>query len=1067
MALTIYRSNRVEVLQARLCEHIETIPLTDPFAAEVIVVPTYAMSRWLNLGFARAQGIAANIRYPQASTWAWQLAQRLLEDVPAQDPYASDLLTWRIFNQLPGLLQTRGFEPLTHYLADDRDGIKRWQLSERIADCFDRYQSYRPQMIEAWSDGKDQGWQSVLWRRVIVSAGKPHRVELMRRLRERLKNQAIEPTLPERISLFAPSRLAPIYLQLIAGLANRTEVLLFQHNPTDQYWADLVSDKEQARQRLQNPVLGDYLDDGNPLLASWGRQGQALQDMLIDLEPVTAAEIEDNLAPANDSLLASLQSSLYHLEAPRLGAVADGSLLVQQCHSPLRECQVLHDHLLDLLNRNPDLNSEDILVMVPEIDRYAPYIEAVFQPDSSHHRPTLAWNLSDVSVSDAHPLARVFLQLLALPRSRFTRSELLSLLDCAELCDCFGISESMRESIHALVEMARVRWGIDATHRRELGLPATDDNAWKQGWQRLFAGYALNSDDLWQGIAPVTETDAEASVAIGRFRQLFDRLVHWQQRLSQPATAAAWQQRLHRLIDEFLAPVRDNDEALLPLRETVMELGQSDANELGPALVSYWLQKKLQSTQQPGHLYSGGVTFCGMRPMRNIPFPVICVLGMQDGAFPRRQPLIEFDLMRDERRPGDPHKGDEDRYLMLETLLCARRSLYFSYCANSLKDNSECQPSVLLRELLDYIDSAQAADSEPVLSSRLICHEQPMQPFSARNFRAERPGYDGFWCETARILQQPRSSDAEPGWPQTPLKPGEDEAEDIDLDDMLAFFQHPLRYFFNQRLGIRLAREQRGEDDEVFALDGLERWTLGERLADDFLAGSDPDLQRYRAQGLLPHGRAADREWAQLMSGYRELLQRLEPFRQKPAAVRTIECPLDRGIVISGEVSQCFDGLGLMHYSASRGIRGRGLLSLWLQHLLLCASGQIAAGENSRLLTASSEAFAYAPLDPAAATSLLTDYARMYRQGHSRPLPVFPQTSYSWAAETGLEAATRKARQAWEGGDYEGAPPGENQDPVIRLALQSGSIEPWLDPLFQQLAAQIYTPAIEHGGELG
>ena len=1066
MALTIYRSNRVEVLQARLCEHIGANPLADPFAAEIIVVPTYAMSRWLNLGFARAQGIAANIRYPQASTWAWQLAQRLLEDVPAQDPYASDLLTWRIFNQLPGLLHSPGFDALAHYLANDSDGIKRWQLSERIADCFDRYQSYRPQMIEAWTDGKEQGWQSVLWRRIIDSTGKPHRVGLMRRLRERLQHEAVEPALPQRISLFAPSRLAPIYLQLIAALAGRTEVLLFQHNPTDQYWADLVSDKEQARQRLQNPVLGDYLDHGNPLLASWGRQGQALQDMLIDLEPVTASEVEDNLAPANDSLLASLQASLYHLEKPRLPATPDDSLLVQQCHSPLRECQVLHDHLLDLLNQNPDLNSEDILVMVPEIDRYAPYIEAVFQPDSSHQRPTLAWNLSDVSISDAHPLARVFLQLLALPGSRFTRSELLSLLDCAELCDCFGISESMRESIHALVELARVRWGIDATHRRELGLPATDDNAWKQGWQRLFAGYALHSDDVWQGIAPVSETDAEAGIAIGRFRQLFDRLVYWQQRLSQPATAVAWQQRLHRLIDEFLAPARDNDGALLPLRETVMELGQSDASELGPTLVSYWMQKKLQSMQQPGQLYSGGVTFCGMRPMRNIPFPVICVLGMQDGAFPRRQPLTEFDLMRDERRPGDPHKGDEDRYLMLETLLCSRRSLYFSYCANSLKDNSECQPSVLLRELLDYIDSGQVAEPEAPPASRLICREQAMQPFSARNFRAERPGYDGFWCETARILGEPRSTGDSPGWPQTPLEPGEDMGDNIDLDDMLRFFQHPLRYFFSQRLGIRLTREHHGEDDEIFALDGLERWALGERLAGDYLAGSDPDLQRYRARGLLPHGRAADREWTQLMFGYRELLQRLTPFREKVAGVRPVECRLDQGIILSGEVSQCFDGLGLMHYSASRGIRGRGLLSLWIQHLALCAGEQFTTGENSRLLTASSEALAYAPLEPAAAANILADYARIYLQGRRCPLPIFPQTSYSWAAECGPETAAKKARQTWEGGDYEGAPPGENEDPVIRLALQSGPVEPWRDPLFCELAARIYTAAIEYGGGL-
>ena len=370
MALTIYRSNRVEMLQARLVQRLAATPLTDPFATEVVVVPTYAMGRWLNLNFARQQGIAANIGYPQLGEWVWSLAEQLLDDIPQQDPYARETLGWSIFNTLPDLLQQAAFASLQHYLDDDSSGIKRWQLSQRIADCFDRYQSSRPDLIRDWSQGEGSDWQAQLWRKLITTRELPHRVDIMHRLVQHLNkpdltNLSNRGRLPERISLFALSRIAPAYLEILHALAERTELLLFQHNPTDQYWADLISEKVQARKRLQNPDHVEYSDTSNSLLASWGKQGQAMQDLLLDLGSITATEIEANHPPGSDNILQCLQASLFKLEPPAPGAIIDDSVSVHICHSLIRECQVLHNHLLSLLDRHAELSSEDILVMVP------------------------------------------------------------------------------------------------------------------------------------------------------------------------------------------------------------------------------------------------------------------------------------------------------------------------------------------------------------------------------------------------------------------------------------------------------------------------------------------------------------------------------------------------------------------------------------------------------------------------------------------------------------------------------------------------------------------------------
>ena len=1063
MPLTVLSSNRVETLQTRLVQRLVAEPLSDPFATEVIVVPTYAMSRWLNLKIARQHGIAANISYPLAGDWIWKTAASLLDDVPSADPYSSDALCWQVFELLPEAITLPGFGELRTYLDDDAGGIKRWQLAQRIAAALEKYQLYRPQQILAWSSGEENHWQAQLWRKIVASTRQQHRAEVIRRAIGRLADAAPAADLPERVSLFTMSSLAPVFIEFLHALAARTEVLMFQHNPTDQYWADLVSEKKLARQRLLNPQQAQYLDTGNSLLSSWGRQGQALQDLLLDLAPVTVAEGENHHPPGRDSLLQSVQHSLFTLSPPDAQLSADDSLSVHVCHSPMRECQVLHDYLLTMLERNPDIDCEDILVMVPEISRYAPFIEAAFQQDPGGKRPYLPWNISDISISDGHPLVNIFLQLLRLPESRFTRSDIIACLDCEEIRRCFGIDDGMLEEIHRQLERTRVHWGIDANQRRELGLPGVHENTWQQAWERLFAGYAMGTSELWRNIAPIGDIDGQGSNALALLRHLLERLVYWRQRLASAASGGAWQRRLNFLLEEFFARPGAIDDRLQPLRNAISELGQSSAQWLEPELVAYWMEQQLATTRQPGRLYSGGITFCGMRPMRNIPFPVICVLGLQESAFPRRQHGAEFDLMLDDWRPGDPHPGDEDRYLMLETLLCARRYLYYSYCGRSLKDNSECQPSVLLRELLDYIDSGA-----PGLSERLtLVH--PMQAFSPRNFGAEFPGYDRHWYETAvRLAGREPPAPAADWWRQALDADARAGAgETVELQSLLRFFDHPVRYFYHHRLDLKFAAQLQGEDEECFSLDGLQRWALAQRLAAARLRDEPAGLEQLAAEGILPHGGAARQEWLALVGEYRGLFEGLEAYRGQAAEQRSIECRLDQGTLLVGEVEQFYPDIGLMHFSASKSVKSRSLLKLWLNHLALSAAGCLSPAENSRLLTPSSKTLRFAPLDTGAARALLGSYVELYRQGLNYPLPVFADTSYAWAAQADSVAAFNSALRAWQGGDYTGAPAGERDDDFNRLALHGNRENPIEDAQFQELARRIYAPALEQAVQDG
>ena len=1082
MALSIISSNRVEALQHSLSSHISTQMLADPFESEVVVVPTFAMARWLNLKIAQQQGIAANIDYPLPASWIWQLATSILDDIPKIDPLSRDSMSWGIFQLLPELIDTVEFESINHYLQHDDDGIKCWQLSTRIADVFDRYQHYRPEMIRRWTSGADelsQGrhsqteasmderWQAKLWKALIEQHTRNYRAAILDQLLTVLTGSVNLDRLPERVSLFVLSSLPPVFIQLIHALAEHTTVTLYLHSPTDQYWADLKNQKSRLQLRLAKPQQAEYYDAGSELLTSWGRQGQSMQDLLLDNSGSIIAERDAYQPPNGATLLQSIQQSVFALDDSTTEMVADSSLAVHICHSPMRECQILHDELLKLLQESPDLQAEDILVMVPEISRYAPYIEAAFQGNDNKVQPRLAWNLSDITLADEHPLVLTFLQLLKLPQSRFSLSEVLSLLDINEIALRFDLDELALHDIRQLLDEAEVRWAIDEQHKQQLGLPPTIENTWHQAKQRLFAGYALANDDYWNGIAAMSQIQGDRAIHIGKFWHLFERLQHWRQRLAQPQTAFDWQKVLLSLIDDFFLVLSNDDNRLQTIRDVITELGNASETLMSPELVSFWMEQQLAAQEKPGRLFSGGVTFCGMRPMRCLPFEVICLLGMNDGAFPRRETRVDFDLMQHRWKPGDPLKGDEDRYLMLETLLCTRKTLYISYCGRSLKDNAECMPSVLVRELLDFVDSRFKSDSLINSSmSQQITVLHPMQAFSELNYQSPMAGYNQYWCDIANLLAEPKSANEVDNWLQQPLEPLSEEAENLELDlSLLArFLKHPVQFFYRQRLKIYLLEENAAVDEEVFDLDGLEKWHLKQRVASYTLNQVETNTELLSAKGLLPHGPAANNCITSIVDSQASLLQQLQPYINQPIESRHIQLTMDSDIKLNGLVRSYYPGLGLMQFTSSR-MQGKYLIELWVNHLAMCASDQFLPAETSCLI-AGDQSLVFSQVDSEQAMLQLQVYVTLYQQGIQYPLAIFPAASYAFAKSFSSKGDTDKAidaaYKAWQSNDWGGFS-SDDIDAYVKLALRGNLQNPLATHQFQEHAQALYQLALQSG----
>ncbi len=1055
--LRSYHSNRLERLADRLAGVLDR-PLSDPLQPELIITQSRGMARWLTFALAERHGVAANLRFQLPAAFIWQLLSTALEaGEEGGSAYDRELLVWRLMRVLPGCLEHPAFAPLAGYLRGGDDELRLWQLCLRIADTFDQYLVYRPELILRWESGAEpDDWQARLWREVAAAAGgAPHRARLLHRFLA--GGELSGERLPERITLFGIPGLPPPYLEVLARLAERTGVHLFLMNPCREYWGDIEPEKRIARLReRRGDDAPDYLTSGNPLLASLGRQGRDFIDALVARGPEEEALYAE---PDTGRLLGAIQADILDLREPPEALPGDDSLQLHICHGPMREIEVLHDRLLDRFGRDPDLEPRDVVVMIPEIERYAPYIEAVF--GAAEGRRHIPYGVADLSARAAHPIIQAFLNLLEVARGRFAASEVLSVLEVPAVLRRFGLDEAEFETARRWVAESGIRWGLDGEARAALDLPAGDENTWAFGLRRLLLGYAMGEGDtLYHGVAPLPAVEGLGAEALGQLCAFVEELAELGRRLGRRRTAAEWAELLGEAVDRFFRPDSEENEQLQLLRDALDSLvDRTDRagfdRPFGLPVLSDLLQQGLAEPQGARHFLTGGVTFCGMVPMRSLPFRMVCLVGMNHDSFPRQSRPPGFDRIAADPRPGDRARRDEDRYLFLEALLSARDALYISYSGRGQRDNAPQLPSTVVSELLDYIGQFHG---EKTLAALTV--EHPLQPFSRRNFDGSAPelfSYATEWLPGVRARAAGGEGEAPfcDGQLAVPAAEGA-----IELAELVRFFRHPARHFFRERLGVRIEEHaDLPEDEEPFDLGGLDRYRVRDELLAAALNGESPEARRdlLKARGSLPPGPFADLAFDETLPAVEALAERLHLCLEQPLP------RLELAIAGNGwELAGWLEGLtgaGLVRYRVGT-LRPADRIALWLEHLALCAAAPAGVPTVSRFVALDSE-WVLPPV--AAPLERLGGLIELYRQGQSQPLRCYPCTAHDYVAALrgGKGDPLRKAATRWYGSDFSPVPP-EGADPYWAAATRG--CDP-LDDTFADLAESVFGPVLDAGGE--
>lgn len=1149
--LLVLHGNRLELL----AEAVFAWLASDPLAAleqETILVQSNGMAEWIKMELAGAQGVCASTRVELPARFVWRAYRAVLgrHAVPSTSALDKLPVTWRLMRLLAELEHQPACAALSGFLGHG-DAARRLQLSQRLADLFDQYQVYRSDWLQDWDRGvdllgtgqqgsggpaspvpEDQRWQPALWRALqstlTTQQQEASRGALHLRFLDALRAPAnggerAFANLPRRVVLFGSTHIPQPTLEAIVALAAHCQVLMAVLNPCRYHWADIIDGRELLRfERRRHELrhgrdlsllpLQDMHAHGHPLLAAWGRQCRDFVRQLDAFDDAAQARQRFQLPridlfdeAAGDTLLQQVQAAVRELlplaEHTQQGVAAqDRSIVFHVAHSAQREVEILHDQLLHLLAPPPagqPLAPRDIVVMVPDIDRFAPAIRAVFGQHPRSDPRHIPWGIADQKQRGQQPLLVALEALLRAPHERFGASWVRDLLDVPAVAARFAIAPDDLPLLAQWIEGAGVRWGLNAAQREGLGLGAGGEhNTWAFGLRRMLLGYAtgdLTAAAAYAGIEPYAEIAGLGAGLAGALAELLHTLTVWWGDTLTPRTPEAWAARLRRLTGELFQPTDDTErgvlvalgDALADWLEACEAAGFEDPLDLD-VVREAWLGG-VDQPQVSRRFKAGGVTFCTLLPLRAIPFEVVCLLGLNDGDYPRHGSRIDFDLMAlpGQARPGDRSRRDDDRQLMLDALLSARRVLYVSWAGRSQRDNQAQPPSVLVSQLRDYLAAGWGA---AVLAQRTT--EHPLQPFSRRYFEPAAPADPAPLFSYATQWQAAHAEAFEALPPQpAALPPIDDGTTTITLQGLSAFLRNPVKEFFRHRLRVVFSElEAADDDDETFAGQGLERWAWVDEVLQacrrEFAAptaepSTEPidrflqqQLGRLERAGRLPlagPGRLVQEQllrslqpmvasWGSALAARPETRDRLPLRLVHPQDEHLV---FDDGLVglraaeagavpvwIELQASKLADAGSKKSGPLPRADK---LVTAWVRCLASAACGcpadGIVIGEGALVQVSAPE--------PDAALPLLLDLMRACREGlgGSAPLPTAVQTGSAWLSRPDQAAAVFE-------GQFNSPLPGEGKEACLaRLFPDFASLQG--QPQFDAASRRLYEPFLQ------
>lgn len=989
MALQLFVSNSLNALSKRLCKKLPE-GKGSIFQPVSIVAQTDGMTNWLTLEIARIKGIAINIDYKKPG----DLVQHIywLLGGNAEQVIARQSLDWLIYKVLGTAAFQNIFKDKAAYYNQDliTADAKKMSLATSLADLFDQYQIYRSYVIKQWNENdwriaepKFQ-WQAYICQAIKAEANQaiPDMTNvsafLLESLQQPEKINLLKKRLPE-VHLFGLSIITQYHIQIFYELAKHIDFNFYLLNPApDVYWIEDRSEKEMLRIKSRNDKEWEA-NEGNSLLTNWGKVLQNTFAMLYQIENfINQQEDVDVEEPRRASLLGKIQNDIFHNKTEDIefdpADLEDESILISSNYSLVREVESLYNYIADIFHHKKveNIKARDILVMVNNVEEYAPFIRAVF-----NNAPVkFPFHIADEPITQGDTPISGLTAILSINEQNFTAENVLQLLESRHIRNRFGIYDVGH--IRACVQEANIRFGMKNAKE--------DDSyivSWDYGLKRIMYGICMANEEEYadennKSFFCLDNTEGnEQMQQVVRFAGFVNALIQSVEKRKKSKDLVGWVSYINEVMDDFIAYNEDENEryisAITNRLTKYEEIAAVVTLEFSFEIFSNHLLENLEREHQSKLFSGGGITFCSQIPMRSIPFKVVAMLGLGLNDFPRKDIKVDFDLIQQKRHLGDRNIKDNDKHLFLETVLSTKNKLYLSYIGRSVKDNSVRPPSILISELLDYIQDGM---------NRYARHHQNGKIDVRKNLVVYHPlhNFSSQYNKDDKRLINYLLAKTNPVKDLRDIQPSEDFHQLLNLSvrDIIAFCTDTVKFYYQHVLRIYLGDEDMLiPDTEMFTLNNLHKHQLSHSLikaainADNF---SD-EIEKLKKKGLLPLKNIALSHSSESVKIAENIYRQIKPIvgNAKPKK-KNINLTID-GIHITGSIEDVFEDK-YFYFNTGKSY-DKNKIEAYVKYLLGFLSGEI----KEAYFVAEHEIKHAALLDVDTAEKALRDIITMMQKG--------------------------------------------------------------------------------------
>lgn len=975
--LNIYIGNNLKNLINVMAEKLYNPE--HPLKKPVICVQTSGMQRWIGLQLAQQAGVSANLDYlfPAA------LIKRLAERHFGSENLWTDKqqLTWNIYSALEQADDNGVNSELISYIQNDPSRIKTFRLAQKISDIFDQYQLYRPAMVKDWlTQGAHErtktaeSWQPWLFSEVFPDKNRCKTFVLNRYMKD-CQAGKVNFKKVDTAHLFGISVIPRFFMEVLYAVSEGTDVNLYLLCPTEQYFGDSMSDREISRAEKRTGKTREELKmfQNHPLLDNLGTMGRDFFEFLTANDNANI-KYEYFDEPYADTLLGGIQAEIYDF-TKRSGIQPDDSITVNSCHNPLREIQTLYDFLLDSMEKDSSITPADVLVMTPDIQKYAPYIRAVFD-NPYGTQAAVPYTIADIPAKAESSTANVFSELISSITGEFSLSSVIKLIESPVISGRFGITGV--QNIAEVLERNGAYWGIDAEAMRKEGVTADTPFTWDRAMRRLALGLAEGGRQIIYSEAAGVDVPFSMAKQLGGLMRFVELCAYYSKLMDGGRTAEEWCSILSEFADRFLSTEQEYADENVAIAKMIADIrGETSGCSIKMPFRPIYetLSGKLDEVGTAKGFITGKTTFCAMMPMRSIPFRIICILGLDDGAFPRLKTEPEFDLISAKPEKGDRTQRESDKYLFLETLISAKDRLFISYTGRSETDNRKLVPSIAVTELLRHLDNR--------FGMKNAVTEHPLHSFSRKYFENN----DRLFTYSAERYAAASVFGTKYG--ERNFCGGEIPAElpsEVSLADFERFFINPPRYFLEKTLGIDLSENFAAlPETERLVLDHLQAYKIRSEVARSTVNGDSPNilLAYAHATAQIPSGGIGE--------GYTRKIMR--EAQQISDAVLAHGAPhsITDSIVIGGlKINFRIDDIAAdgMIYTKHGGLKPKDLLRARIRQLVLLNCGY---SYNAIMINVDGDRTV---LSADCRKEALAEYAEIFLNGLKYPFCFHPDDGY-------------------------------------------------------------------------